>query len=148
MAAEAFDFNVLLGDVIYSDTILRGFPHAVTVRQKWAKYRQNLAYPHFRRLRDNTGLYSHWDDHEFINDFSVPEHGRQAVRQGREGLSRLQPGDVHASHRHLPVVQMGELNLEIFLPDLRSFRSAGAGAAGLCTNPMTVRPAHRPDAAR
>jgi phosphodiesterase/alkaline phosphatase D-like protein len=31
-------------------------------------------------------------------------------------------------------------NLEIFLPDLRSFRSAGAGAAGRCTNPTTGRP--------
>ena len=139
MAKEEFDFNVLLGDVIYSDTILRGFPHAVTVRQKWAKYRQNLAYPHFRRLRDKTGLYSHWDDHEFINDFSVPEHGRRLYVRGEKAFRDYNPVTYTRRTGIYRSFRWGA-NLEIFLPDLRSFRSAGAGAAGLCTNPMTGRP--------
>jgi alkaline phosphatase D len=139
MAGEAFDFNVLLGDVIYSDTILLGFPHAVTVRAKWAKYRQNLAYPNFRRLRDSTGLYSHWDDHEFINDFSVPEHGRRLYRRGATAFRDYNPVTYTRRTGIYRSFRWGA-NLEIFLPDLRSFRSAGADAAGLCTNPVTGRP--------
>ena len=37
--------------------------------QKWAKYRQNLALANLQRLRTSAGIYNHWDDHEFINDF-------------------------------------------------------------------------------
>ena len=147
MAGEAFDFNVLLGDVIYSDTILRGFPHAVTVRAKWAKYRQNLAYPHFRRLRDNTGLYSHWDDHEFINDFSVPEHGRRLYVRGERAFRDYDPVTYTRRTGIYRSFRWGA-NLEIFLPDLRSFRSAGAGAARALHEPHDGEAGHRPDAAR
>ena len=41
------------------------------MRAKWAKYRRNLSYGHLRNLRRATGLYSHWDDHEFVNDFTA-----------------------------------------------------------------------------
>jgi phosphodiesterase/alkaline phosphatase D-like protein len=139
MARERFDFNVALGDVIYSDTVLRGFPHAVTVRAKWAKYRQNLRFANFRALRAATGLYSHWDDHEFINDFSVPEHGRILYARGAKAFRDYNP--VTYTHRTgiYRSFRWGA-NLEIFLPDLRSFRSGEADAAGRCTNPITGRP--------
>ena len=72
MAAERNDFNVNLGDTIYSDSEVGGVPPARTVPDKWAKYRLGLALPALRRLRASTGLYSHWDDHEFVNDFTLP----------------------------------------------------------------------------
>ena len=139
MAREAFDFNVALGDVIYSDTVLRGFPHAVTVRAKWAKYRQNLRFANFRALRAATGLYSHWDDHEFINDFSVPEHGRRLYAQGAKAFLDYNPVAYTRRTGIYRSFRWGA-NLEVFMPDLRSFRSADADAAGRCTNPLTGRP--------
>jgi phosphodiesterase/alkaline phosphatase D-like protein len=139
MAEEAFDFNVILGDVIYSDTVLHGFPHAVTVRAKWAKYRQNLGYANFRTLRGTAGLYSHWDDHEFINDFSVPEHGRRLYARGVRAFRDYNPV-TYARRTGIYRSFRWGANVEIFLPDLRSFRGAGADARGRCTNPITGRP--------
>ena len=139
MAREPFDFNVVLGDVIYSDTVLRGFPHAVTVRAKWAKYRQNLRFANFRTLRAATGLYAQWDDHEFINDFSVPEHGRRLYDRGAKAFLDYNPVTYTRRTGIYRSFRWGA-NLEIFLPDLRSFRSADADAAGRCTNPITGRP--------
>ena len=139
MAREGFDFNVALGDLIYSDTVLRGFPHAVTVRAKWAKYRQNLGYANFRQLRAVAGLYSHWDDHEFINDFSVPEHGRRLYIRGARAFLDYNPVTYRRGTGIYRSFRWGA-NLEIFLLDLRSFRSAGADAGGRCTNPSTGRP--------
>ena len=42
---------------------------------KWEKYKLGLALAPLRTLRASAGLYSHWDDHEFINDFSRAENG-------------------------------------------------------------------------
>jgi alkaline phosphatase D len=82
MAAERNHFNVNLGDTIYSDSEIADVPPALTVAAKWAKYRQNLGYGHLRNLRRATGLYSHWDDHEFVNDFTRAEHGTAVYRAG------------------------------------------------------------------
>jgi alkaline phosphatase D len=138
MAREDFDFNVNLGDVIYSDSIIPS-AHATSVPAKWGKYRQNLRYPNFSRFRGATGLYSHWDDHEFINDFSVPEFGRRLYRNGVRAFRDYNPVTYS---RRLGIYRSFRwgANLEIFLPDLRSFRSSTAGAGGRCTNPRTGRP--------
>src|SRR5581483_6419700 len=77
MAAEGNDFNIDFGDTIYSDPEVPGVQSAITVPEKWAMYRAKLALPNQRLIREATGLYNHWDDHEFINDFSIPENGRQ-----------------------------------------------------------------------
>jgi phosphodiesterase/alkaline phosphatase D-like protein len=138
MAREAFDFNVNLGDVIYADSVFRS-PHAVTLAAKRAKYRLNLRYANFRRFRAVTGLYSHWDDHEFINDFSVPEYGRRLFRNGATAFRDYNPITYSRTTGIYRSFRWGA-NLEIFLLDLRSFRSASAGARGRCRNPMTGRP--------
>ena len=91
MAAERNHFNINLGDTIYSDSEIGGLPPALTVAAKWAKYRQNLGYAHLRNLRRGTGLYSHWDDHEFVNDFSVAEHGRALHRAGATAFADYAP---------------------------------------------------------
>src|SRR3979411_3008771 len=79
MARENHNFNLNFGDTIYSDSevgasfvngVYQGFAPALTVPQKWAKYRQNLAMANLQRLRTGAGIYNHWDDHEFISDFS------------------------------------------------------------------------------
>jgi alkaline phosphatase D len=64
MRAERNNFNVNLGDTMYSDSEIPGRlnPIALTVRQKWAKYRTNLRNRQLRGVRGAAGFYSHWDD--------------------------------------------------------------------------------------
>ena len=55
MAAEQNDFNVNLGDTIYSDSELSGSKPALTVADKWQKYKYGLALPNLRKLRAGAG---------------------------------------------------------------------------------------------
>ena len=104
MQAEGNDFNVALGDTIYSDSEVprqaatRPRPHGrAEVGQVHAQPRPSAAgRPPWRRGL----LLRHWDDHEFINDFSRFENVFQqwhdrwtaALRQRREGVHRLCAG--------------------------------------------------------
>ena len=133
MAAEKNSFNINLGDTIYSDSSVGGAPAARTVQEKWAKYRLGLELAPLRKLRQSVGLYSHWDDHEFVNDFSQPENGSAIYASG-----------VKAFANYAPVARPGQLglyrtfrwgkNLELFFLDERSFRSAKADDA--CGNDL------------
>ena len=100
--AERNDFNVHLGDTMYSDSEVPGAlqPIALTVEQKWAKYRTNLSNPRLARLRGAAAFYSHWDDHEFVNDFSPAENsfsndvninGRLLYRRGVKAFKDYAP---------------------------------------------------------
>ena len=53
MTAEGNDFNVNLGDTIYSDTEVPGDGVALSVAAKRAKYRQNIALPALQNLRES-----------------------------------------------------------------------------------------------
>ncbi|HSI97095.1 MAG TPA: alkaline phosphatase D family protein, partial [Gaiellaceae bacterium] len=142
MAAERNDFNINLGDTIYSDSGVGGAPFARTVQQKWAKYRLALGQPALRTLRASAGLYSHWDDHEFVNDFSRPEHGEALYRAGVKAFRDYSPVTYSSPLGLYRSVRWGR-HLELFFLDERSFRSAKATAA--CsgdlapTAPQTVR---------
>jgi alkaline phosphatase D len=128
MAAERNDFNVNLGDTIYSDSDVGGAPVARTTAQKWAKYRLGLALPALRRFRAATGLYSHWDDHEFVNDFSRPEHGEEMYRAGVQAFRDYSPVAYSSTLGLYRSVRWGR-HLELFFLDERSFRSAKATSA-------------------
>ena len=123
MAAEQNDFNVNLGDTIYSDSELPGSKPALTVPAKWRKYRYGLALPALRALRAGTGLYSHPDDHEYVNDFSVPERGVALYRAGVKAFAAYAPVSWSASRGFYRTFRWGK-NLELFFLDERSFRSA------------------------
>ena len=107
MAAERNHFNINLGDTIYSDSEVGGVPAALTVPAKWAKYRRNLSFGHLRNLRRGTGLYSHWDDHEFINDFTLAEHGKPIFRAGALAFMDYAPVTLRPQ-RALPHVPVGQ----------------------------------------
>ena len=103
MKSERNAFNVMLGDTIYSDSEVPGRlnPIALSVKQKWAKYKINLGNKSLRALRGSAGYYSQWDDHEFVNDFSPAENsfdngvnvnGHTLYRRGIAGLPRLRAG--------------------------------------------------------
>ena len=134
MAAERNDFNVNLGDTIYSDSEIGGSPVARTVAEKWAKYKLGLALPSLRKLRASTGLYSHWDDHEFVNDFSLPENGQAIYDAGVKAFMDYAP--VTEGPRGLGLFKhfrWGK-NVELFFLDERSFRSAKA--ANICNGDL------------
>ena len=142
MARERNDFNVNLGDTIYSDSEVGGAKVARTVPEKWSKYRLGLALPALRTLRAATGLYSHWDDHEFINDFSRAEHGSAIYRAGVKAFTDYAPVAYTQRTGLYRTFRWGK-NLELFFLDERSFRSAKATT--VCANdlapqaPQTVR---------
>jgi phosphodiesterase/alkaline phosphatase D-like protein len=144
MRAEHNDFNVILGDWIYSDTeVPVAVPHAISIKQKWQKYRMNLAQKPLQALRAAGAVYNQWDDHEFINDFS--RHESKADLGISISPEKLYRNGVHAFRDYAPVTYSKKLgiyrsvrwgkNLEVFFPDERSFRSAKADANGVCDNP-------------
>jgi alkaline phosphatase D len=156
MRAERNDFNIHLGDTIYSDSEIPGAlrPIALSVAAKWAKYRRNLENRHLRALRRSAGFYSHWDDHEFVNDFSPAENtfsngvninGRTLFRRGVRAFIDYSP--VHYTPRRglYRTVRWGR-NLELFFLDARSFRDAKADEGGVCDNPQTGEPDFAPTA--
>ena len=130
MAAERNDFNINLGDTIYSDSEVGGAKAALTAREKWAKYRQNLSLAPLRTLRASAGTYSHWDDHEFINDFSPDEHGTKIYDAGYKAFTDYSPVRTGAEGLYR-TFRWGK-HVELFFLDERSFRSAKASAGGLC----------------
>ena len=108
MARARNDFDLNFGDTIYSDSELAGAAVARTVAQKRVKYRLGLALEPLRRLRRSTGVYSGWDDHEFVNDFSRAEHGAADLPRRRAGVPRLHAGDVPGADGALPELPMGQ----------------------------------------
>lgn len=167
MARERNNFNVNLGDSIYSDSEVGaafvngtylGSDPALTRKQKWAKYKQNLALPNLSLLRGATGLYWHPDDHEWINDFGQNESlsarnargqeitipGRPLYMPGVQAFGDYAPTGWTKSNGFYRTFRWGK-NLEVFFLDERSFRSAKAGSPTIhtCDNPET----HSPDLA-
>jgi alkaline phosphatase D len=154
MADEDNSFNINLGDTIYSDTevdasIVNGrfepSSVALTLPEKWAKYRQNIALPNLQRLRGAAGFYSHWDDHEFINDFgpgSVP-YADLVFPSGVKAFRDYAPVSYSAARGLYRKFRWGR-NLELFFLDERSFRSPKANTA--CINPQNGAPDLAPTA--
>jgi phosphodiesterase/alkaline phosphatase D-like protein len=147
---ENNNFNVMMGDTIYSDSEVPGVGgvagSAITVAQKFAKYRLNLGQKPWADARGATSYYAHWDDHEFINDFArsesvFPEEGGNVEIDGETLYKR----GVRAFRAYNPITYSSKngiyrsfrwgRNLQIFFLDERSFRSAKADYGGACDNP-------------
>jgi phosphodiesterase/alkaline phosphatase D-like protein len=139
MVSEHNDFNIDFGDTIYSDPEVPGATTARSVRQKWAMYRAKLAVKNMRSVRAATGMYNHWDDHEFINDFSIPENGRKIYDHGVKAFRSYEPVSFSKKRGIYRSIRWGK-NLQVFFLDERSFRSAKASANGVCDNPDTGQP--------
>jgi alkaline phosphatase D len=156
MKAERNNFNVMLGDTIYSDSEVPGRlnPIALSVKQKWAKYKINLANKSSQALRRSAGFYSQWDDHEFVNDFSPAENsfdnnvnvnGKTLYKRGAKAFRDYAPVTWSKRNGLYRTVRWGR-NLELFFLDERSFRSANADANHVCDNPDTNSPDLAPTA--
>jgi alkaline phosphatase D len=148
--SEENNFNVMMGDTIYSDSEVPGVGGvagtALTVAQKFAKYRVNLGQKPWDAIRGATSYYAHWDDHEFINDFArsenvFPEEGGNVVYNGEQ----LYKNGVKAFRAYNPITYSAKngiyrsfrwgKDLQVFFLDERSFRSAKADYGGQCDNP-------------
>jgi alkaline phosphatase D len=144
MAAERNDFNINLGDTIYSDSEVGGAPVARTVAEKWGKYKLGLALPALQKLRASAGLYTHWDDHEFVNDFSKAEHGDAIYAAGVKAFRDYAPVTYSPRTGLYRTFRWGK-HVELFFLDERSFRSAKAtqvcGGDLAPTVPQSVRDA-------
>jgi len=145
MVAENNSFNIDFGDTIYSDPEVPGAPTASTVPQKWGKYRDKLAVKNMQLIRGATGLYNHWDDHEFINDFSIPEDGRALYNRSVRAFRNYEPVTFSDQNGIYRSFRWGK-NLQIFFLDERSFRSGKASANHACDNPDTGQPDLAPTA--
>ena len=155
MAKESNAFNINLGDTIYSDTEVGAStaggvfqpsaPPATTVAQKWAKYKMNIGQAPLRKLRAGAAFYSHWDDHEFLNDFSKAELGTALYRAGVAAFRDYAPVTYSDRDGIYRSFRWGR-NLEVFFLDERSFRSAKASANHTCDNPQTGQPDLAPTA--
>ena len=108
-------------------------------------YRDKLAVKNMQRIRSVTGLYNHWDDHEFINDFSIPEQGRPLYNRGVRAFRSYMPVTFTNNKGIYRSFRWGK-NLELFFLDQRSFRSAKASSGGTCDNPETGAPDLAPTA--
>ncbi len=155
---EENDFNIALGDTIYSDSEVPGIDEAATsVEEKWQKYRQNLDQRNLQRARKSAGFYSHWDDHEFLNDFYP---GKKDFEYNGNPINipadKVYERGVRAFEDYSPVnftedkglyrsIQWGE-NLELFWLDQRSFRDKNADEGGTCDNPQSGEPDFAPTA--
>ena len=129
MAAEHNDFNVNMGDTIYSDSEVNGSSPALTVSQKWGKYKLGLALGPTRVFRAATGVYSHWDDHEFINDFTHAENGDAIYAAGVKAFRDYAPVAAPTPATGLYRTFRWGKNVEVFFLDERTFRSGKAGTA-------------------
>ena len=146
MVEEKNDFNVLQGDTIYSDTQIGGRIEGVeliapwtaySVAEKWATYRQNLATAPMARFRGAATLYSHWDDHEFINNFTRGDDGEPLFNAGREAFLDYTPVRWKKGTGLYRKVGWGR-NLDVFFLDQSSFRSKMAEQD--CISPITGNP--------
>ncbi len=108
-------------------------------------YRQKLAVQNMQRIRKATGMYNHWDDHEFINDFSIPETSRTLYNRGVRAFRNYMPVTFSNERGIYRSFRWGK-NLEVFFLDERSFRSGKASANGTCDNPETDEPDLAPTA--
>ena len=156
MKAERNDFNIHFGDTIYSDSEVPGAlePIALTVAQKWAKYKVNVGNGPLQALRRSAGFFSHWDDHEFVNDFSPNENtfsndvninGRTLYKRSVKAFRNYSPVRWTSKDGLYRTVRWGR-NVELFFLDQRSFRSAKADEGGICNNPSTGEPDVAPTA--
>jgi alkaline phosphatase D len=139
MAREGNAFNINLGDTIYSDSEVAGSAPALTVGEKWAKYKQNLALANLRKVRAAAAMYNHWDDHEIINDFTRDEFGSTIYDAGVKAFRDYMPVTFRSTTGLYRSFRWGR-NLEVFFLDERSFRSAKASANHACDNPDTGEP--------
>lgn len=136
LLAQKPDFFLFLGDTIYSDGVCSSPPNepganftASTLDEYRARHRYQRGADSLRRFLGSVPVYVVWDDHEVRNNFSGPFESLMPV--GRQALRdywpiRIDPQDPHRLYQK---VRVGA-DLELFILDVRQYRSRNADADG------------------
>ena len=114
------DFFIYLGDTIYSDSETEA-PPALTLQEKWAKYRANRT-PAAKSMLKSLSVWAGWDDHEVINDFDgavLAQEDPALLQAGRDAFNDYWPIEEDTYYRD---VRVGA-NSHFFFLDERSYRS-------------------------
>jgi phosphodiesterase/alkaline phosphatase D-like protein len=155
MQKERNDFNVNLGDTIYSDSAISrsvGYPLAFSLAQKRERYKLLLTYRKLLALRKSGVVYNQWDDHEFVDDFNRQSEacdvGSTSADQYACPVKTIWSAGVKAFREYMPVTYSARngtyrtfrwgKNLEIFILDERAFRSIRASE--IKVNPNAPEP--------
>jgi alkaline phosphatase D len=138
--AETPDFFVYLGDTIYADSPLRGallgLGPAASLEDFRDIYKLNRGFPALRSLLSSTSTYAIWDDHEVQDDYAGQTVDPSLFANGRQAfLEYLPMRRLHllddsgcAAPPLFRAFRWGR-DVDIFIPDERSCRSAGALSA-------------------
>lgn len=133
VAAERLDVFVLIGDTIYSDSSHMPRP-ATTLDAYRAKYRETRSIPSMRALLRATSVIATWDDHEVENDYDRETVDPAKFAAGHQAFVEAWPigeqprGQLYRSFR------WGR-DVELFILDLRSYRSRQVSKTRVCDNP-------------
>jgi alkaline phosphatase D len=129
------DFFVYQGDTIYADERCPSPPNlpgsdfiAQTLPEFRLKHQYNRADMPYQKALASTSLLVNWDDHEVTNDFSgttepLTPLGLQAFREYFPITRYADPNRMYGSFR------WGK-HVEIFVLDMRSYRSANSAPDG------------------
>ena len=132
VAREHPDLFVFLGDTIYADS--SHMPRkASTLDAYRAKYRESRAISSVRAVLRATAVEAMWDDHEVENDFDLQSVASAKYAAGRRAFLEAWPITA-AGGRLYRSLRWGR-EVEIFILDLRSYRSPQVDKTSACHNP-------------
>jgi len=132
IAAERPDRFVFLGDTIYADS--SHMPRtASTLAAYRAKYYESRTIASVRAVLGATAVETAWDDHEVENDFDPQSVAPAKYAAGRRAFLEAWP--ISATGGRLYRSLRWGREVEIFILDLRSYRSPQVDKTSLCDNP-------------
>ncbi len=139
VAAERPDLFIFLGDTIYSDS--RHMPRrASTLDEYRAKYRESRSIPAVRAALRAASVVTTWDDHEVENDFDRESVNPAKFAAGHQAFVEAWPITAQPGGRLYRSLRWGR-EVELFILDLRSYRSPQADKTPVCANPPGSRTA-------
>ncbi len=121
------DFFIYLGDTIYSDSEAateEGVPVALTLEEKWEKYRRNRVSA-TKALLGAMSVWAQWDDHEVINDYDgavLAQTDPALLQAGQQAFFDYFPIPSGPTYR---MVDVGS-QADFFVLDERTFRTQSA----------------------
>ncbi|MGB3712791.1 MAG: alkaline phosphatase D family protein, partial [Candidatus Promineifilaceae bacterium] len=86
------DFFIYLGDIVYTDSLLRPSP-ATTLPEYRETYKENRLVQALPDLLASTSTFAIWDDHEVMNDFDGQTVNQTQYANGRQALLEYMPID-------------------------------------------------------
>lgn len=133
VAADRPDLFVFLGDTIYGDSLYAA-RRATRLEEYRAKYRESRAQMPLQRLLATVPVVAVWDDHEVENDFDRETVDPAKFAAGHQAFVEAWPITEQPGGRLYRSVRWGR-EVELFILDLRSYRTRQASKMAVCANP-------------